>query len=233
MTEPKNHPIHPDYSIFTTKYQSTWQGLLLFEAISLFGRLFLANKPKPRINKPNLLHLGCGTNYIKGWINADFFRLKFWAKPKPEWQLDLRFPLNCESNFFDGAFTEHTFEHLTPYDIFNLLKELNRCLKKGAVLRICVPGLDQTIEPYLKPDLKNKDAEEMRKLYPNLATAIWGLTQTWGHYSVWNGELLKMFLLEAGFSEAREVNYKIGIDENIILDSENRRIGSLYVEAVK
>jgi predicted SAM-dependent methyltransferase len=232
MISPQDHPVHPDYSILTTKYQSTWQGLLQFELISKFGRLFLANRA-PSLPQQNLLHLGCGTTYLKGWVNADFFRLLFWKKPQPEWQLDLRFPLKCDNNHWDGVFTEHTFEHLTPASILALFKELHRTMKPGAYLRICVPGLDQSIKPFIDPNDQSENAKEMRMLYGNLATAIWSLTQTWGHYSVWNGEHMVDFLKTAGFSEAQEVAFGEGANHDIIKDNANRKHGSLYVEARK
>jgi len=232
MILPHQHPVHPDYSILTTRYQATWQGLLKFEIISQFGRIFLGNRA-PKMPDQNLLHLGCGTTYLPGWVNADFFRLAFWKKPQPEWQLDLRFPLKCSDEHWDGVFTEHTFEHLTPAAILALFKELYRTMKKGAYLRICVPGLDQSITPFLNPADDSDNAKEMRLIYGNLATAIWSLTQNWGHYSVWNGAHMTDFLLNAGFSEAKEVAFGIGTDAAIIKDNSNRKNGSLYMEARK
>lgn len=232
MITRENHPVHPDYSILTETYLPTIKGLIQFELISFVGKTFFKNKPKRVGQGEQLLHLGCGTTFFDDWVNADFYRVKFWKKPKPDWLLDLRYPLNCPDNYFAGVFTEHTFEHLSPAGILRLLKELYRVMKPGAYIRICVPGLDQTLKPYLTND-QSEESKEIRKLYPNLATAIWGLTQTWVHFSVWNEEQFVDFLTEAGFKNAKEVQFNEGSDQKIIMDSENRRIGSLYMEAIK
>lgn len=226
------HPVHPDYSILSTKYQPTIFSLVKFELISVWGRIFQNKKPKSKFNK-NYLHLGCGDVLIDNWINADFFKIKFWKKNRPDWVLDLRYNLNCKDDFWDGVYTEHTLEHLTPYHNLKLFKELFRTMKSGACLRICVPGLDQSLAPYLDKNNNSTEYLEFRKFYPNLASSIWGLTQNWVHLSVWNGELMKIFLEEVGFINVSEVSFGNGSNSDVIKDSEHRRIGSLYMEAFK
>ncbi len=62
------------------EYKSDVKGLALFELKSWLGRNFIDNKPKLK-SDVNYLNLGCGGNYIDGYINADFFyRFKFWKK---------------------------------------------------------------------------------------------------------------------------------------------------------
>ena len=75
-------------------------------------------------------------------MNADFFQYKFLRKflkkvfhdvdihnSFVDWELDLRYNLNCKDNHFDGIFLEHVLEHLNIIDAINLLKEVNRILK--------------------------------------------------------------------------------------------------------
>lgn len=135
-----------DHSIYSTKYQISLKKMLDFEIRSLYGRNLHSKKPilsKDNLNLLlNLLHLGCGSNKFENWVNADFFQdLKFWKQDKnrPDWMLDLRFPLNCDDCVWDGVFTEHRLERLYPVQVLNLLKELNRTMKPGAWLRITVP----------------------------------------------------------------------------------------------
>ncbi|MEO0836902.1 MAG: hypothetical protein AAFY16_13210, partial [Cyanobacteria bacterium J06642_3] len=113
-----------DKDICNTKYQTNLKQLLYFEIVSLYGRKFYSGKPNIKRNEASLLHLGCGSNKLEGWINADFFRnlFKFWksSKNRPDWMLDLRYPLNCDDNVWDGVFTEHTLEHLYPNQALNL-----------------------------------------------------------------------------------------------------------------
>ena len=134
------------------KYELNLKDFLLFELKSWIGRNFIRNKPKLK-NSENYLNLGCGDNYIEGYINADFFcRFKFWKKDirKLEWQLDLRYPLQCNDEVFDGIFTEHTLEHLSPNDSKKLLGELYRILKQDAIVRITIPDIEKYIKFYNK-----------------------------------------------------------------------------------
>tara|TARA_B100000900_G_C20591630_1_gene721845 strand:+ start:1192 stop:1356 length:165 start_codon:yes stop_codon:yes gene_type:complete len=51
------------------EYKSNLKGLAFFESLSLFGRLFINNKPKLKKDE-NYLNLGCGLNYVDGFVNA-------------------------------------------------------------------------------------------------------------------------------------------------------------------
>lgn len=219
-----------DHSIYSVKYQNSLRGMIRFELISLYGRIFLNKKPRLTDNL-NLLHLGCSHNKFVGWVNADFYQgVKFWKKypNKPDWTLDLRYPLNCDSDYWDGIFTEHTLEHLLPLHVLNLLKEILRTLKPGCWLRVSVPDLGKYVDYY-----SGKKSHENFKRWPTGAEAIRSLTQNWGHLSVWDSELLGNFLHEAGFVNTRKVNFSEGTDKRIIKDNEKRRWESLYMEAQK
>jgi predicted SAM-dependent methyltransferase len=218
------------YSIFSKQYLPNWKYLFRFEIISFFGRHFFQKKP-PKLYGQNLLNLGCGDTYFNGWINADFFRVRFWKVPKNGWSLDLRYPLKCDNNYWDGIFTEHTLEHLHPLDDYNLLKELFRTLKPDCWLRICVPGLEQSLKEFYDDNLKEYNLRG--KLYETKAEAIWSLTQNWGHLSVWNAELMTKLLKNIGFINIKEVNYRQGSDEKLLKDMEERKVESLYIEAQK
>ena len=223
------------YSVLNKSYLWHWWPLLKFDLIGRFGEFFLS-KPPPQKESDPLLHLGCGGNYLKGFINADFYYYAFkFGKNKPQidWLLDLRKPLNCPDNFWAGVFTEHTLEHLHPSDNYLLLKELFRTMKNGAYIRICVPGLMETIRAF-QPDPDEAIIEYKNTLpYTTLAEAVWGLTQQWGHLSTFNAEFLTALLAEAGFSNCVEVAFKVGNNPKLIQDSPERHLGSLYVEAQK
>ncbi len=164
-----------------------------------------------------MLNLVCGDRYFNGYVNADFFtfNIKFWKRKtkKIDWMLDLRYPLKCSDNYWDGIFCEHTLEHLTPVHAFNLLRELFRVLKPGCFLRITVPDLEKYIAYYCK-----KNIHENFKKCSTGAEAIRSLTQNWGHRSVWYYQLLSMFLSKIGFVDVKRVAYGEGRDENLLLD---------------
>jgi predicted SAM-dependent methyltransferase len=190
------------------------------------GRVF--NNKQPRLDgKSNYLNLGCGTTHFDNYINADFFGgFKFWKRYKyrPDWMLDFRFSMNCPDSVWDGVFTEHALEHLHPDQVLKVFLELNRTMKEGAVIRIVVPDLQQCVDLYQKQD---------QKIAGEGASIIWDLTQNWMHLSVWDYELMSIFLEEAGFCNINKASYGRGCDENVIKDSLNRKVGSLYVEAEK
>jgi predicted SAM-dependent methyltransferase len=224
--------LHPeDSGFYSTRYNITLKELFLFEARSFVGRSIFQKKPKLKNNEKNLLHLGCGNKKIENWVNADFFAdLKFWKiqKNRPDWMLDLRYPLNCEDNVWDGVFSEHTLEHLYPIDGFNLLKELHRTMKPGSWLRITVPDLKKYINYY-----NHKQGDRAFLQWSTGCEAIRALTQNFGHISVWDVELLGLTLEKIGFVNVKEVSFKQGTVPMLIHDKEDRKWESLYMEAQK
>jgi len=221
-----------EYSIHNPQFQS--DNLIRktrFELISLYGRLFLNKKPK--LSKgANLLHLGCGETMIKDWVNAGFYRIqKFWKKTvgvQADWMLDLRYPLNCDDNVWDGIFCEHTLEHLYPIYALKLLKELHRTMKPKTWLRINVPDLKKYIDYY-----NGNVPHENFLRWKTGCEAVRSLTQNWWHLSVWDVTLLSQFLKKAGLINIREVEYRGGTDARLLKDSADRHWESLYIEAQK
>lgn len=223
-----NKPFH--YSLYDTSHQTTIKFLLKYNLVSFLGRVFYNKTPK-LTNDRNLLNLGCGTTKFDGWINADFFTgYFFWKKHlvKPDWMLDLRYPLKCKDNLWDGVFTEHVLEHLYPNQVLSLLVELHRTLKPGAWLRVSVPDLAKHIRYY-----NGEPCEEVYTLFPTGCEAIHSLTQCWGHVSVWDTDLLAAVMREAGFDDIRSVGFGVGSDPTIVKDDIGRRDASLYMEAMK
>jgi SAM-dependent methyltransferase len=82
-----------------------------------------------------ILHLGCGNEYIPGWINVDIGG----RKRDVHFNLDRcrteRLPL--EDNSVDGIYVCHAFEHIV--DTLALMQELYRVSKHGATLHIRLP----------------------------------------------------------------------------------------------
>jgi len=82
-----------------------------------------------------ILHLGCGNEYIPGWINLDTSGRK----------LDILFNLdNCQNskiplqeNSIDGFYASHVFEHIN--DTLSMMQELYRLAKNDAKFFIRIP----------------------------------------------------------------------------------------------
>jgi predicted SAM-dependent methyltransferase len=215
------------------EYKTDLKGLFLFELKSWLGRNFISNKPKLK-DEENYLNLGCGNNYVDGYINADFYRFKFWKKyiNKREWQLDLRDPLNCDDNIFDGIFTEHTLEHLYPDDVANLLAELYRVLKPDSIIRITVPDLEKYVGFYNK-NYENIDVDKFKERYQTGCSAIRNTTQNYFHFSAWDFNELKKYLEDVGFKNVKRKEFSITQDSKLNLDLKDRSWETLYLEARK
>lgn len=216
------------------EYKSDLKGLALFELRSWLGRNFIKSNPKLKEEK-NYLNLGCGSNYVDGYINADFFyRFKFWKKDirKLEWQLDLRYKLNCEDEIFDGIFTEHTLEHLYPDDAKRLLAELHRILKRDSIIRITVPDIEKYVKFY-KKNYDEYDSNSFKEKYKTGCSAIRNITQNYFHFSTWDFEELKRYLEDVGFKDVVKKEFGITQDDRLNLDLKERSWETLYVEARK
>jgi len=193
-----------------------------FEIKGFLGRLFTSKCRKPGYS---LLHLGCGPNLFDGFENLDFYAIRFW-KAKHIGQ-DLRHPLPYKDESFEGAFSEHTLEHLCVSDAINLLREVHRVLKPESIFRVIVPDLKQYVDFYNG----NSPNIEFEK-FTNGCEAIWSLTQNWGHLSCWDSEMLRKKLVEAGFKTATEVSFANGADQRLLCDLEPRKWESIYIEAI-
>ena len=95
-------------------------------------------------------------------------------------------------------------------------------------MRITVPDLDIYIQEYNK----EKRSEQFSK-FENGCELIWSLTQNFKHYSVWNFEMLKLQLEKNKFQKVVKQNFREGENESILLDREDRKHETLYVEAKK
>jgi predicted SAM-dependent methyltransferase len=226
----------PFADILDRTYRWNWFEQLKFELSGKLGSIIYSKSVPLSKNLRQLLHLGCGGNYLKGFINADYFFLRWlpWRdKSQYDWLLDFRKPMKCPDNHWDGVFSEHTIEHLHPSECYHLFKELYRTMKPGAVLRICVPGLDEILEGF---DSKHSDkGQEFIDKYKLISRAhsVFHLTQNNYHLSVWDIGLFQAMLNSVGFRNVEKKSFKEGTDKDLLQDLQEREVGSMYVEAIK
>ena len=131
------------------------------------------------INLPAKLHLGCADFAPSGWLNTDgswhvwLARYAFLRKmlihsglmPKKhldnQWPssivfLDLRKPLPFAENSFVAVYSSHVLEHLYRDEALKLLKEVNRVLREGGILRTVVPDLATLVKKYLDKTISSQ-----------------------------------------------------------------------------
>lgn len=79
------------------------------------------------------LHLGCGNDYKKGYVNCDISK-----EVNPDKIVDLEKPLKMfKENSVDEIIANHVFEHV--YNFIPLMHELYRICNKGAIIKIKTP----------------------------------------------------------------------------------------------
>jgi predicted SAM-dependent methyltransferase len=207
----------------------------MFELKSVLGRRFFNGRPRLYDSGANVLNLGCGPNNVPGYVNADFYSFRKIIgrnASRLEWYLDLRYPLQCRSDTFDGVFSEHTIEHLYPAEVAALLKELYRCMKNGAVIRLTVPDVGMYVKFY-RGELGGEVGEGFRRRFATGCQAIRNMAQNYFHRSVWDFDELSGSLAAAGFRNISRMEFGVGAMSGLLLDRKDRAWETMYVEAVK
>ncbi len=203
-----------------------------FEILSIIGDFFF--KKKPPLNN-GYCNLGCGSRYLDGYVNADFYVfnnlrsiLNIKKVPGVDWQVDLRKKFKCQDSFFQGIFLEHVLEHLNILDVFHLLGEIKRIMKPGSKLRISVPDLEIYAKYYL---LGEKKTDKFSMWDKNRGEAIWNIAHNFGHNCIYDFNFLKKILLLCGFTNIEKKEFNQSSDDMLLIDDPGRSWESLYVEA--
>jgi SAM-dependent methyltransferase len=215
-----------EHQFGSTENQTTAKGLLLFELKSWLGRTMGRAIYRTRPPTSRYLHVGSGFNILPNFENLDFY--SWGERAKPVRRHDLRYPLPYADAIFEGAYSEHCIEHLYPNHALQLFRGVHRVLKPGAVFRCAVPDLEQYVHFYV-----GKPVDPAFSMFQSGCEAIWSLTQNWGHISVWDSKMLISKLREAGFSEIYQTSFRQGRNPDLLVDKDERRWESLYVEAIR
>lgn len=180
------------------------------------------------------LHIGCGTNYIDGWINIDNNSDKNIKKLDFMW--DLRNPLPFRENSVDFVYNEHFLEHLTAEEGIKALQEFKNILKPGGVLRVAMPDLEDVINIYLNPDWKEEQKDFFKKygldFIKTRAEQININFRWWGHKWLYDWEELDRRLKEAGFINIKRCRLYES-DYSDLKNIESRPESRLIAEAIK
>lgn len=91
-----------------------------------------------------LLNLGCGNRFHPDWTNIDFV-----STGEGVIAHNLLQGIPFEAGSFDAVYHSHVLEHFTRTDARIFIKECNRVLKAGGVLRVAIPDLERIVRCYL------------------------------------------------------------------------------------
>ena len=139
------------------------------------------------MTKPLKLHLGCGGEHLKGYINIDIIK-----RSGIDMIADARH-LPFQEGSAEVIESYHLIEHIPRYEVLPMLKHWHAILIPSGKGIIECPDFDKTCEAYLK------GAE-------GLLSYIFG-GQRWPsdtHYFGYNFKRLKKLLEEAGFTQIIE-----------------------------
>lgn len=173
------------------------------------------------------LHLGCGKNYFKGWVNIDI------NSDTADLKADVTKGLPYEANTVDIIYNEHFIEHLDDTSGVELLKECYRVLKKGGIIRIATLDLDYLCLKYItsweKQDwIQNRGYKHIQTKAEMMNVVF----REWGHQWIYNGEELYRRFREAGFNNIKRK--KINRSRNHSLRNlETRKDSKLIMESIK
>lgn len=172
----------------------------------LYGQLTNRNekyfKAYTADNNVQKLHLGCGKNYLDGWVNTDF-----WPDSKAIY-LDITSRFTFEDNSFDYVFTEHVIEHVPYLAGKNLLHESFRVLKPGGTLRVVTPDINFLIGLYQnnQKDLHREYIEWNSGMFihdraPHTALSVFNnFVRDWGHKYIYDIPTLRAEMENCGFT---------------------------------
>ncbi len=198
-------------------------GSFKFIIRSLLG-IIISKKPKNK-HKTKYLNLGSGAIYVDNWTNADFYRFR---KIKIDWMLDAGKNWKCDSNYWNGIFSEHVLEHLTYKAAIKCLNECYRTLKKDGILRLSLPNIDLSIE-HLSGKIRHKGFEK----FQSNAECVSHVTQNFGHQSTWDPSLLISLLYEIGFTNVKKMEFKKSNNIELCIEQSDKIWESMYIEAKK
>ncbi len=144
------------------------------------------------MNSSVKLHLGCGKNYLKGYINVDLPPDgQTVMRAKVDMHADIRTLKYAESSV-DEIRNHHLLEHFTRQEALKLLLQWRRWLKPGGLLVIETPDFEESAKVFLGADIKTKF---------KIARHIFGSHESeWAiHRDFWNKEKFELMLAKLGF----------------------------------
>ncbi len=205
------------------------------------------------------LHLGCGYQFIEGWINTDI-RSDLVSDPLIDY-LDVTKTFPFDSEEIDYIFTEHLIEHIDYLKGLNMLIESYRVLKPNGKIRISTPDLQFLIDLYGddKTDLQKQYMEEFKTnspllmdTYKSISTnhnfklngkkpkfptdtfIINNFVRAWGHEFIYDKKTLVESMEWVGFKDIKICKISVSDDLNLnnLENVERMPKGMLELESI-
>jgi len=141
------------------------------------------------------LHLGCGENYLEGYLNIDFPSDEHTVQEK---SVADKFEDITKLKYKECSVEEvrlhHVFEHFQKWQVAALLASWNSWLVENGVVRIEVPDLSALSKVFLNPFSSSRAKAVAERHLFGSQEASWAV-----HYEGYNIQLLDLLLKQFGF----------------------------------
>jgi predicted SAM-dependent methyltransferase len=194
---------------------------------ALYGRILRGRKFQlRRIKEQQYLNVGCGPKLLHGFANLDYL----WV-PGIDLCWDITEGIPLPDHSLQGIYSEHCLEHLEKSVATDIVRDFHRLLKPTGTLRIVVPDAELYINLYIRA--RNGEAIKFPyvegKYLP--IEPLNRIFRDHGHLYAYDFCSVQEMILSAGFPSVTRVSFMRGRDPKLLVDSQERAIESLYVEA--
>ena len=197
------------------------------------------------------LNLGCGARFLDGWVNVDhsigaklakykiFNKLGFfnvqWDKRIFIHNLRLKFP--WQNNSVDTVYSSHTLEHFDKREGLFFLKESHRVLKKGGVLRIIVPDLEEYVNSYIEGSMQADDFIDgllvLNKKHKSFFKTLFEKFFSFPHRCMYDKKTLLRIFTEIGFDASIKDSFESNITDIKEIEIASRTNNDAIIEGIK
>ena len=172
------------------------------------------------------LHIGSGSQRLKGWINVDI-------RPLPGVDVVTDISRGLPFSDADTVFAEHFLEHLAADHALDFLAAIHRILRQTGRLRLSTPNLDWVWSTHYRLDASPDDKV-------HAALALNRAFHGWEHKFIWNREILELALIVIGYRDLTwhahgesDVAHLRGIERHEAYEETEDLRHVLIVEALK
>ncbi len=175
------------------------------------------------------LHIGCGDKYIEGFKHYDARKVS----DKIDYVGNADDLSIFEDNSIEEIYACHILEHFGRHHVNDVLKEWNRVLVPGGLLRIAVPDFESIVAYY----------NETGDVYKIMGLLYGGQTYEYNyHYVCFDQKSMEGRLTEAGFENIQRYDWKDFLPEGYDdfsraylphMDFEHGRLMSLNLTCTK
>ena len=147
-----NHSMHHSYSNrlgilkdFLKKIPFLFH---FFKSLYIFLLHLISKNRWKKILQSNEIKLNLGSGNTKGkngWINVDISGADI--------NHDLTKGVPLDDNTVDAVYSSHVFEHIPYRELLKVIKEINRVLKPGGKLLVCVPNAGLYLRAYFNNEM--------------------------------------------------------------------------------